>query len=360
MSGGVDSSVAAFLLQKEGYEVTACFMKNWSEKNDGETGVCQWKKDRLDALKIASQLNIKFLVFDFEKEYKEKIFNYMLREYKNARTPNPDVMCNKEIKFGIFLKKAKKLGMDFIATGHYARIKVVKTNEKKIYKLLKGIDENKDQSYFLSTLNQKQLSKSFFPVGNFTKPQIREIAEKNGLITFNKKDSQGLCFVGKVDMKTFLQKKIKPKYGKIIDVKGRVIGEHEGVFYYTIGQRKGIGIGGGKPYYVVERDLKNNILVVTNDKKDERLYTKEIKVNSIHWINNDVVKNNRQRRTKEKNIQCMAKIRYRQDDQLVSVYLLSGKKAKCVFKEKQWAVSPGQSIVFYKKDECLGSSIIEE
>lgn len=311
LSGGVDSSVALLLLKQAGYDVKAAFMKNWSNDEDNNHEMCNWKKDRLDALKVATKLDVPFITIDFEKEYREKVFNYMVTEYAKAKTPNPDVMCNKEIKFGLLLKYALENGFDKIATGHYAQIKTSEEDNQNIFHLYKGLDPNKDQSYFLSSLTQEQLKYILFPIGEYRKDKIREIAKENDLITANKKDSQGICFVGKVDMKTFLSSKIKPQKGEIRLLDNTVIGNHNGVMFYTIGQRKGLGIGGGKPFYVVKRDLDENILWVTDDKNDSRLYQSEIIIKDIHWLS--------YKNTKYP-YNCQAKIRYRQNDQKVTIF----------------------------------------
>ncbi len=352
LSGGVDSSVAAFLLQKQGYNVIAYYMKNWS--TDIGKFKCPWKKDRDDALRVANYLNIPLYTLNFEKEYKKKVVDYLFAGYQKGITPNPDIMCNKEIKFKLFLEKALKLGADKIATGHYAQIRKTKDS----FHLLKGKYLNKDQSYFLYTLNQKQLSKTLFPIGKYTKPQIRKIAQQAKLPTANKPDSQGICFIGEVDIKEFLKTQIKPKKGDIITTEGsppqlsgkwggKKIGEHEGVWYYTIGQRKGIGVGGGIPYFVVEKDIKNNILKVVKGSWSEELFTNYCVVKDIHWINQQA----------KLPLKCTAKTRYRQTDQQCTI---SKEKThyKITFKEKQRAITSGQSAVLYQKEECLGGGVI--
>ena len=343
LSGGVDSAVALYLLKKQGYKIEAAFMKNFSERID-KNHKCPWKEDRLEAYKVASFLKIPIHTFNFEKEYKDKIINYLFNTYKKGLTPNPDILCNNEIKFKLFLQKAKKLGFNKIATGHYANIK----KNKDGFHLLKGIDELKDQSYFLSGLTQKQISSSLFPIGKLTKNKVRKIAKKIELPNANRKDSQGICFVGKVNMKDFLQKKIPKKEGKIIDTKGNILGKHDGIFYYTIGQRKGINIGGTGPWYVVNKNLKDNILTVGH-KNNLQLYKKEIFIKKIHWLN------------KKYNFPLKAKgqIRYNQKDQNIEIFKLKNNKYKVLFKNKQKSVAPGQILAIYKKNELIASAIID-
>ncbi|HNV97378.1 MAG TPA: tRNA 2-thiouridine(34) synthase MnmA [bacterium] len=342
LSGGVDSSVAAFLLKEQGYDVIGYYMKNWSQ--DIGKFKCPWKEDHEYALRTADHLKIPIYTLNFEKEYKEKVVDYLFDGYKKGITPNPDIMCNKEIKFKLFLEKALKIGADFIATGHYARIEKDKNN---IYHLLKGKDLNKDQSYFLYTLNQKQLSKSLFPVGEYDKPEIRRIAKKAKLPTAEKADSQGICFIGEVNISEFLKTQIKPKKGDIITTDGKKIGEHEGVYYYTIGQRKGIGIGGGVPYFVISKNIEKNQLIVARGSWSEELFYESCEVVNILWTNNEP----------KFPLKCAVKTRYRQLDQECEIYKEKN-KIKVIFKNKQRAITSGQSAVFYKKDECLGGGII--
>ncbi len=347
MSGGVDSSVAAALLKKDGYDVVGVFMKNWSDSSFfKDKKMCPWEEDQKDAREVASILNIPFYTFNFEKEYKEKVVNYMIEGYKNGITPNPDIMCNKEIKFKLFLKKSLSLGADYIATGHYARIK----KQKNEFALLAGKDKNKDQSYFLSSLGQFELSKTLFPIGEYEKTKIRELAEEAGFKNAKKKDSQGVCFVGEIDVFEFLKSQIKTHKGKIMTRDGRVVGEHQGVEFYTIGQRHGIGSpGGGVAYYVIEKDAKNNVLYVAEGDKDEGLYKTSLFANQIHWISGN---------TPNPPLKCQARIRYRQP---LSECIIKeeGKDVLFVeFKNPQRAVAPGQSIVFYDDDKVLGSGII--
>ncbi len=352
MSGGVDSSVAAALLQEQGYKVTGVFMKPWQPW----PGLCMWQGDREDALRAAAVLSIPLLTWDFSKEYKKEVGDYMIREYKAGRTPNPDVMCNKEIKFGLFLKKALKEGADLIATGHYVRIKAVtnklqavskKSNIKipslppTAYRLLQANDSNKDQSYFLWTLTQKQLKHCLFPIGDYVKPDIRKMANKFGLPNHDKKDSQGVCFIGPLDMKDFLKRYIKDKKGKIIDKNGKFIGEHDGVYYYTIGQRHGLDIKNGQgPYYVTAKDLKKNIVYVG---KEINLGSKETKIEDINWINKPALP-----------AKIEVKIRYRSKSEKAILQ----KNGNLKFIKSIRAITPGQSAVFYNGSEMLGGGVI--
>ncbi len=342
LSGGVDSSVAAFLLQQEGYEVVAYYMKNWS--SDIGKFKCPWKEDQEYALRVADHLKIPIYTLNFEKEYKEKVVDYLFEGYKKGITPNPDIMCNKEIKFKLFLDKVTKIGADMIATGHYSRIS---KDSKNIYHLLKGKDGNKDQSYFLYTLNQYQLSKTLFPVGEYEKPEIRKIAKKAKLPTANKVDSQGICFIGEVNIAEFLKTQIKPRIGDIVTIDGEKIGTHQGVYYYTIGQRKGIGIGGGLPYFVIEKDIKNNKLIVARGSWNEELFQKQCLVTDLQWTN----------KKPKLPMKCSIKTRYRQENQECEIFEHDN-NIKVIFKEKQRAITSGQSAVFYKKNECLGGGII--
>ncbi len=329
MSGGVDSSVAAALLKKDGYKVTGVFIKPWQPE-----GIeCLWKQDREDAMRVAAKLDIPLLTWDFSKEYKKEVADYMIKEYRAGRTPNPDVMCNKYIKFGLFLKKARKEGADLIATGHYVR--------RSGNKLLAAKDNNKDQSYFLWTLTREQLRYCLFPIGNYTKPKVRKLARKFGLPVHNKKDSQGVCFIGPLDMESFLKNYIKPKEGAIIDAKGKEIGKHSGAFYYTIGQRHGLNIGNGSgPYYVTGKDLKKNIIYVGVEKD---LDADRAMITDISWIN-------KVRLPAKLDI----KIRYRTRSEKAVL----GKNGVLRFLKPQRAITPGQSAVFYRGQELLGGGII--
>ena len=336
MSGGVDSSVAAASVKKAGFNVIGAHMKLCGGKNDSET----------KARAVAKKLNISFYVFNFEKEFKKKVVDYFLKEYKAGRTPNPCVVCNKEIKFGLLLEKALKLGADYIATGHYARIQITKNKEQRtIYKLLKGKDKNKDQSYFLWRLNQKQLKSILFPVAGYTKSEVRDLAKKFKLPTARAPESQEVCFIPK-NTNDFLEKFIKPKPGNIIDISGKIIGKHSGLFFYTIGQRKGIGLSGG-PYYVVDKNIKKNILVVSKNGKG--LYKKELITKNISWISGLKPK---------MPIKVVVKIRYRHKPAKAVIYKLSATRCKLRFEKPQRAITSGQSIVFYRGDEVLGGGII--
>ncbi len=342
LSGGVDSSVTCALLLERGYNVEAIFMKNWTPKSKAEGLImCPLTADEKDARLVASQLGIKLSVISFEKEYRSEVVDYLFKEYQEGRTPNPDVLCNSKVKFKLFLKKALALGADFVATGHYVR----KSNDTK---LLKGIDPNKDQSYFLYQITREQLAKCLFPIGEYSKPQVRELAKKFGLATAQKPDSQGICFVGEVQMKEFLKQRIKPKTGDIVTIDDKKIGEHEGVWFYTVGQRKGIGIGGGMPYYVVDKDLANNRLIVARADQDDALFSNKMKINGVHWISGSAP---------ALPLRCRVKIRYRQEDQQVEVTQKS-KYLEVKFKVKQRAITPGQFAVFYQNDCCLGGGVI--
>jgi len=336
MSGGVDSSVSAALLLEQGYEVIGGFMKNWSD--------CDWREDRRDAMRVAAKLGIEFYTFDFERQYREQVVEYMYREYEAGRTPNPDVMCNKCVKFDLFLKEADRLECDYIATGHYCR-----SNGSQI---LAGKDPNKDQSYFLWAIDPKVLSRVLFPVGDMLKPEVRAKAEELGLSTAKKKDSQGICFIGEVDLMEFLKERIKPDPGPIVDSEGRILGEHEGLAYYTIGQRHGLDVGGGEPYYVIEKRPETKELVVSSNYHPE-LYRKELEVTDLNWFDN--------RLKSVSPFECKARIRYRQPLQgcvVVGTDPATG-GIKVRFKEPQRAVTSGQSIVFYDGDTMLGGGIIK-
>lgn len=347
MSGGVDSSVAAALLKKQGYDVIGVFMKNWSD-NFAVLDDCPWQKDLADAQSVAKKLSIPLEIFNFEQQYKRRVIDYFFSEYKAGRTPNPDILCNSEIKFKLFFDKAISLGADYIATGHYARTKIIKSQVR----LLKGIDQNKDQSYFLYGINPIVLQKVLFPVGEFTKPEVREMAKKMKLPTKNKKDSQGICFIGEVDLRLFLSQYIKAVPGDIIDAEnGKIIGRHEGLSWYTIGQRRGIKVGGtGLPLYVVAKDIRKNILYVVKGAHHPKLYQQQLVADKINWL---IPK-------PDLPITVGAKIRYRQPDQEAMVNYYNNKKDKLVvnFNQPQRAVTAGQSVVFYQKDICLGGGII--
>ncbi|MFA6587741.1 MAG: tRNA 2-thiouridine(34) synthase MnmA [Patescibacteria group bacterium] len=344
MSGGVDSSVAAFLLKKAGHEIKGVFMKNYESLETHQKN-CPWKKDQDDAKKICQKLKIPFETWNFERQYSKLVLGYFYKEYRFNRTPNPDILCNKEIKFGVFLKRALKNGYAMVATGHYARIK----HDQFGYHLLTGVDKKKDQSYFLSLLNQKQLSKSLFPIGNLTKTQVRKIALKVKLPNASKPDSQGICFIGKIKLKNLLSKEIKAKPGNVMDSKGQIIGRHKGLSFYTIGQRQGINIPGAKPYYVAGKIEKTNTLIVAIGKNDPILKNKSLIIKKVHWI---IQKPN------IKKLVCSARIRYRQPLSGCRLYV-NNSKIKVDFKKPIKAITPGQFIVFYKNQECLGSAVIE-
>ncbi len=349
MSGGVDSSVAAYLLKQQGYQVTGVFMKNWEEDDTEE--YCAAAEDMADAQSVADKLEIPFKTINFAAEYWDYVFEYFLSEYSVGRTPNPDIMCNKEIKFKAFLDYAKILGADFIATGHYARV----NHSEQGSQMLRGIDGNKDQTYFLYTLQQEQLNNTLFPVGELDKPDVRKIAEEQGFITANKKDSTGICFIGERKFKDFLQKYLPAKPGKIEDCQGNEIGEHSGLMYHTLGQRKGIGIGGLKtsndePWYTLEKDMQRNVLIVGQGHDHPRLLSKGLIANQLHWVEPNNI---------ETTFSCTAKSRYRQQDFACTVTKISETEWQVDFKDKQRAVTPGQSVVFYQGENCLGGGIID-
>lgn len=343
MSGGVDSSVAAALLKRQGYDVVGVYMKNWS-RNFGDYG-CTWAEDAEDARKVAAKIGIPFYVWNFEKEYYSKVVEYFLAEYKAGRTPNPDVMCNKEIKFKVFLERAMKLGADFVATGHYARTSIDKRGTAH---LLKGADSNKDQSYFLYALTQSQLKKTVFPIGDYVKPEIRKLAKRLGLPNHAKKDSQGICFIGQIDVTEFLKAHIKSDAGSVVDPSGKTIGRHYGLPFYTIGQREGLGVGGTGPYYVIGKKPRLNQLVVTNDAKDPGLWRKSFTVTEVNWTT---------ARPKFP-LKTGVAIRYRHPDQPALLEKADSGSIKVTFEAPQRAITPGQAAVFYAGVECLGGGVI--
>ena len=385
LSGGVDSSVAALILKQQGYHVIGIFMKNWHDESVTISNECPWLEDSNDALIISEKLGIPFQVIDLSKEYKKRIVDYMFQEYKVGRTPNPDILCNKEIKFDIFLSKAESLGADYIATGHYCRKKETKKGNKIIYKLLEGKDNTKDQSYFLCQLNQIQLSKILFPIGDLNKTDVRKIAKENGLITANKKDSQGLCFVGKIKLPEFLQQKLKIKKGKIIKVApdekifkkvlnnkvenflkrsvekykysesdGETIGYHDGAHFFTIGQRKGLQLGGFKnPLFVIQIDVKKNIIYVGEGKNHPGLYRQGllIKHKDIHWVRPDL------KIDLNSSEKILARIRYRQPLKRAEIFCCQ-EGLYLIFNKKQKAISSGQFAAWYKGNELIGSGVI--
>ncbi len=347
VSGGVDSSVSLALLQKEGYDVTGVFLKVWSP----DFLPCDWREERRSAMRVCATLDVPFITLDCEKEYKEEVVDYMLREYSEGRVPNPDVFCNKYVKFGVFLKKALEMGADFVATGHYAQV----FNKNATFELHESVDKNKDQSYFLYTLNQKQLSHSLFPVGHLNKPEVRKLAEKFDLPTAMKKDSQGLCFIGKIDMKDFLSHYIKTNRGDVLNIKGEVIGEHDGAIFYAIGQRHGFEITkktSKEPrFFVVSKDMdKNTITVANKEEENDKVYsTKEIFIKDLHFINGS---------TSEFPKKTSVRIRYRQEKQSCLIQKENG-GYRVYFDEPQNAISVGQSAVFYDDEVCVGGGIIE-
>ena len=388
LSGGVDSSVAAYLLKEQGYDVIGLFMKNWHDDSVTISEECPWLEDSNDALIVAEKLGIPFQTVDLSVEYKERIVDYMFREYEMGRTPNPDVLCNREIKFDVFLKIAMQLGADYVATGHYCRKGTLhNVDGTETYQLLAGKDGNKDQSYFLCQLSQEQLSKTLFPIGELTKPEVRRIAAKMNLITADKKDSQGLCFIGKVRLPEFLQQQLKPKTGKIVEVPaefdiynravpsfshkemeleffaekpaytlndGKVVGEHQGAHYFTKGQRKGLHVGGTKePLFVIDTDVKENVIYTGQGKSHPGLYRRTLFVNEkeIHWVRQDLAL-----KIDEK-LEIKSRIRYRQELQEATLYKVNG-GMYVDFKEMQSAITEGQFVAWYLEDELIGSGVI--
>ncbi len=388
LSGGVDSSVAAYLLKQQGHEVIGLFMRNWNDASVTLEDECPWVEDSNDALLVAQKLGIPFQVIDMSELYKERIVDYMFSEYEKGRTPNPDILCNREVKFDVFLQTALSLGADKVATGHYARVSsFVDERGKEIYQLLAGKDNNKDQSYFLCQLNQNQLSKALFPIGELTKPEVREIAREIGLVTADKKDSQGLCFIGKVSLPTFLQQQLIPKEGEIVEIfsdykefhkgmlifetkldelkylskkikyqkeDGKVIGKHQGAQFFTIGQSKGLGIGGHKEScFIIDRDMENNILFVGEGKNFPGLYRKALKINNdeVHWVREDL------RLKNGESMKIKARIRYRQP--LEDAVLYQYKDGFFIeFENPQSAIAEGQFAAWYQGEELLGSGVI--
>ena len=387
LSGGVDSSVAAYLLQQQGYEVIGLFMKNWHDDSVTISDECPWLEDSNDALLVAEKLGIPFQTVDLSKQYQEKIVDYMFSEYEKGRTPNPDVLCNREIKFDVFMKIALSLGADYVATGHYCRKGEVEVNGKPIYQLLAGVDGNKDQSYFLCQLSQEQLAKSLFPIGELTKPEVRELASKMDLVTADKKDSQGLCFIGKVRLPEFLQQKLQPKEGLIFEVDaneeiyaakqynqnsqeenliaestpiaynptmGKVVGKHQGAHYYTIGQRKGLNVGGTKEaLFVIATDVETNTIYTGQGNRHPGLFRKALFItqSEVHWIRQDLALTN------GKTLRVMARIRYRQELQAATLYQYN-QGMYVSFDEPQSAITQGQFVAWYLEDELVGSGVI--
>jgi tRNA-specific 2-thiouridylase len=339
LSGGVDSSVSAALLKEQGYNVVGVYMKNWSQDLPGMP--CPWRDDFTDAKRVAVQLGIDFRMYDFENEYRHKVVDYMLDEFKAGRTPNPDIMCNQEVKFKLFLNTALDDGANLIATGHYA-----KTHDGR---LLIAADSNKDQTYFLCRVTKDALAKTLFPLGDYTKPQVRELAKKFGLVTASKKESMGICFVGKVPIREFLEQYVQRQPGPLIDQHGREVGQHDGAIFYTIGQRQGLHVGGGLPFYVTGKDMNKNEVYVTTDLQDEKLWSREIKLTNVHWINDEPASDEK----------LMVRTRHRA--KLIPVKKLNKlSKTEWVaeLSEDVRALTPGQSATFYYEDECLGSGIV--
>jgi len=344
MSGGVDSSVAALLLKEQGYDVVGIFMKNWDDTD--ENGVCTATEDYDDVVRVCNQLDIPYFAVNFEKQYWDKVFTYFLDEYKAGRTPNPDVMCNKEIKFKAFLEHAMSLGADYLATGHYAQVREI--NGK--YEMLRGVDDNKDQTYFLNQLTEDVLAKVMFPLGHLTKSDVREIANKHDLVTATKKDSTGICFIGERNFKEFLSEYLPAQPGAMKTLDGVEKGRHDGLMYYTIGQRQGLGIGGaGEPWFVVGKNLDENVLYVGQGFDNDKLYSDSLIASDVNWIND----------TADETFTCTAKFRYRQKDSAVSVTKMENGKVHVEFAEKQRAITPGQAVVFYDGDVCLGGGTID-
>ncbi len=347
LSGGVDSSVSAYLLKKEGYEVTGVFIKVWQP----EGIVCTWKEDRLDAMRIAAQLDIPFITLDLEKEYKEEVIDYMIADYKRGSTPNPDVMCNKYVKFGGFLSFALASGADYVATGHYAQ----KFLNKKtgLYEIHAGDDDNKDQSYFLWTVPQEKLKSILFPVGSLPKPEVRKIAKKAGLLTADKKDSQGLCFIGKLNIKDFLKDYIEEKEGDILNEKGEVIGKHDGIFFYTLGERHGFDIdkktATDEPFYIVAKDIEKNTLTVSHTSPADRKQELKLVLCNTNWISE----------TPDKEKEYEARIRYRGSLAKVQINIKSEDEVEIVFQEGDFTAASGQSVVIYDGTKMIGGGIIK-
>ncbi|MFD1038578.1 tRNA 2-thiouridine(34) synthase MnmA [Virgibacillus byunsanensis] len=346
MSGGVDSSVAALLLKEQGYDVVGIFMKNWDDTD--EFGVCTATEDFDDVVRVCNQLDIPYYAVNFEKQYWDKVFTYFLDEYKAGRTPNPDVMCNKEIKFKAFLDHAVSLGADYLATGHYAQVR----HDDGRYEMLRGIDNNKDQTYFLNQLTEDVLAKVMFPLGHLDKKEVREIAKEHDLVTATKKDSTGICFIGERNFKEFLSEYLPAQPGKMTTLANEVKGSHDGLMYYTLGQRQGLGIGGsGDPWFVVGKNLKDNVLYVEQGFDNEKLFSEALVATDVNWINNKEV---------SKSFTCTAKFRYRQEDSGVTVHPLPDGNVHVEFDESQRAITPGQAVVFYDGDVCLGGGTIDE
>ena len=349
MSGGVDSSVTALLLKQQGYDVIGLFMKNWEDDDDDE--YCSSRQDLIDAVSVADVIGIPIEAVNFSKEYKDRVFSYFLREYEAGRTPNPDILCNSEIKFKAFLEHAISLGADCMATGHYAQVREVEGH----YQLLKARDESKDQSYFLHRLNQAQLSKSLFPLGTLLKSKIREIARQHGLANHAKKDSTGICFIGERPFREFLNRYLPNQPGEMRTPEGLLVGKHVGLSFYTLGQRQGLGIGGakdssGEPWFVASKDMVNNRLIVVQGHDHPALLTHHLDATELHWISGHAP---------DITHAYAAKTRYRQADAACTMTSLSNTDGRFAFTTAQWAVTPGQSVVVYDGEVCLGGGIIE-
>ncbi len=389
LSGGVDSSVAAYLLKEQGYNVIGLFMKNWHDDSVTISDECPWLDDSNDAMLVAEKLGIPFQTVDLSEEYKERIVNYMFKEYEMGRTPNPDVLCNREIKFDVFLKIALSLGADYVATGHYCQKASINKENQEIHQLLAGADANKDQSYFLCQLSQEQLAKTLFPIGHLQKPEVREIAAAQNLITAGKKDSQGLCFIGKVRLPDFLQQQLKPKEGVIVEIPkecvpamtrmneasnafakadlpklasktvyqvsdGKVVAKHQGAHYFTIGQRKGLAVGGTvEPLFVIETDVQENVIYTGQGKNHPGLYRKGlfVKEEEIHWIREDLTL------AIDEQMEVDARIRYRQTLEKATLYRVEN-GLYVIFNNPQSAIAEGQFVAWYRDNECLGSGVI--
>jgi len=387
LSGGVDSSVSAYLLQQQGYEVIGLFMKNWHDDSVTISDECPWLDDSNDAMMVADKLGIPFQTVDLSEQYKERIVDYMFNEYERGRTPNPDVLCNREIKFDVFMKIALSLGADYVATGHYCRKGEIEKNGETVYQLLAGKDNNKDQSYFLCQLTQEQLSKTLFPIGELQKSEVRKIASEQNLVTADKKDSQGLCFIGKVRLPDFLQQKLQPKEGEIIEIEaekelfsteipsfknkkeeldflskkyeystsdGKVVGKHQGAHYFTKGQRKGLAVGGTpEPLFVIDTDVEENVIYTGQGKNHPGIYRKGLFINKdeVHWVRKDLAIN------ADEILKVKARIRYRQPLQEATLHQTEN-GMYVVFEDPQASITEGQFVAWYDGEELLGSGVI--
>ena len=380
LSGGVDSSIAAYLLTQQDYEVIGLFMKNWHDESVTLSNECPWLEDSNDAMLVAEKLGIPFQTVDLSAEYKERIVDYMFDQYAAGRTPNPDILCNREIKFDVFLKIALSLGADYVATGHYCQKEIVYIENKSIYRLISGVDGNKDQSYFLCQLTQNQLAKTLFPIGHLQKSEVRKIARELNLVTAEKKDSQGLCFIGKVSLPDFLKQQLQPNTGNIIEIAedfyngkdlpktltaksqkiryqakdGKIVGTHNGAHFFTIGQRKGLAVGGTpEPLFVIDTDVVENVVYVGQGKSHPGLFRNALKVHldDVHWVRQDLSN------IQEKKMEVMARIRYRQTLQQAALFFHTD-ALYVVFNQPQSAITSGQFVAWYKDSELLGSGVI--